>query len=327
MKKIMFALVCILIIGSFSTMAAAQVVCGSIGGYKYHDVNTNNQLDEADAPIPCWVIELYMIDEFGMEVFIGSTRTDANGAYIFPNLPEGYYIVREVLPAGNWLQTAPQNISSDIDPQNNVVVVAVNGAYVIQLAAVNCVVPSTTCINFGNVRLVDPCNGFTLGLWSNKNGSKILSENDPAWRNLLNSLYLVKADGSPYDVPAGDFQAAHKNFRSWILGANGKNMSYMLSAQLAATILDAGFVIRDSLALNNVAREAVRTYAVGGTLDINDLATQFGVSDPDGVEDKADHSTPVPSGQNVSVNLEYTHTSVIYGTAIPLKANLVMRRE
>jgi hypothetical protein len=83
--------------------------------------------------------------------------------------------------------------------------------------------------------------GRGLGFWANKNGKAILAANDTAWRDALNMLNLVNEDGSAYDVPAGDFNDAHADFRAWILGANARNMAYMLSAQMAALVLNLEF--------------------------------------------------------------------------------------
>lgn len=216
-------------------------VYGSIGGYKFYDANTNHELDPLDAPIPCWVIQLYEVDENNIESLVATVRTDANGAYRFPDLEEGIYIVREVMPYGNWIQTAPLDSASDLNPLDNVAVIATGGAYTVQLVAVDNVVPNADGVNFGNVYLTPGCNGYTLGYWSNKNGQAVLSGNDPAWRNLLNSLYLVKANGSPFEVGAGSFSTAVSGFRTWILNATATNMAYMLSAQLAATTLDVSY--------------------------------------------------------------------------------------
>ena len=50
-------------------------------------------------------------------------------------------------------------------------------------------------------------NGFTLGFWSNKNGEAVLCGNDPAWRNLLNSLNLKNKTGGPFsDQPRPELQ-------------------------------------------------------------------------------------------------------------------------
>jgi hypothetical protein len=83
--------------------------------------------------------------------------------------------------------------------------------------------------------------GRGIGFWANKPGRTIAGANDTAWRNELNGHNLVRADGAAYDVPTGGFATAHADFRSWILGAHATNMAYMLSAQMAALVLNLEF--------------------------------------------------------------------------------------
>lgn len=83
--------------------------------------------------------------------------------------------------------------------------------------------------------------GRGLGFWANKPGKAILAANDTAWRDELNALNLVDDTGAAYDVPAGTFEEAHASFREWILAAHATNMAYMLSAQMAALVLNLEF--------------------------------------------------------------------------------------
>ena len=106
---------------------------------------------------------------------------------------------------------------------------------------------TTTGSDNWSVTLCGPItNGFTLGYWSNKNGEAVLCQNDPAWRNLLNSLNLKTKTGGPvHDQPEGERQMLCKNayapFRTWLLAGDATNMSYMLSVQLSATALDVAY--------------------------------------------------------------------------------------
>ena len=87
-------------------------------------------------------------------------------------------------------------------------------------------------------------NGFTLGYWSNKNGQAVLCANDPGWRNLLNGLNLVNKNGSAFNVTlsgACNNNGAYGSFRTWLLGGDSTNMSYMLSVQMAATALNVAY--------------------------------------------------------------------------------------
>jgi hypothetical protein len=97
----------------------------------------------------------------------------------------------------------------------------------------------TEVVEFGNVCL-GAGGGKTLGFWSNKNGKAVMDDGGSLAPELalLSSLNLRNEDGSNFDP------ATYSQFRSWLLAANGANMAYMLSAQLAAMALnvEAGFV-------------------------------------------------------------------------------------
>ena len=77
--------------------------------------------------------------------------------------------------------------------------------------------------------------GHTKGFWQNKNGQKLISDDDIV---MLNDCCLRNEDGSDADF------ANKKQFKAWIKKARATNMSYMLSAQLAAMKLNVaeGFV-------------------------------------------------------------------------------------
>jgi hypothetical protein len=79
-------------------------------------------------------------------------------------------------------------------------------------------------------------NGFTLGFWSNKNGEASLNAcpggGMTAALAYLSSLYLVDGKGSDFNP------TSYTQFKNWLLAADATNMSYMLSAQMAATALN-----------------------------------------------------------------------------------------
>ncbi len=80
--------------------------------------------------------------------------------------------------------------------------------------------------------------GKGKGFWHNKNGKATLLPHDTAWRDALNNLNLVDSAGNAYDVPVGDFDAAHADFAAWIVAAQHGNMASILSTHLAATVLN-----------------------------------------------------------------------------------------
>lgn len=217
---------------------------GSIKGYKFYDGDLSHGFNPPiDTPLSCWVIQLWEVDVVtGIPELHTTLRTNSDGSYEFPLLSAGTYIVREVMPIDlNWIQTAPLDSATDLNPLDNVFVTSLGGAFTVVLTEVDEIVPTADGVNFGNVYVTPATGGFTLGYWSNKNGQAVLSGKDPAWRNLLNALCLVKANGSAFDVSLGSFSSSYTGFRTWLLNANAVNMAYMLSAQLTATVLDTNY--------------------------------------------------------------------------------------
>ncbi|MBI5045293.1 MAG: VWA domain-containing protein [Candidatus Levybacteria bacterium] len=71
----------------------AQIIGkGSISGSKYYDVNQNGVFDEDEVKINNWQLNLY--SDTG-DTPIQTTKTDAEGNYIFTGLCDGSYIVKE----------------------------------------------------------------------------------------------------------------------------------------------------------------------------------------------------------------------------------------
>lgn len=131
-------------------------------------------------------------------------------------LEAGDYTVSEFLPQeGNWMATTQTSQS----------VTVVNG--------------QTTTVYFGNLCLGEG-GGRTLGFWSNRNGQRLIGNDDLV---LLSGLNLRNSDGTNFDP------ANYATFRTWLLGGNATNMAYMLSVQLAAMELNVfnGFVSADAL--------------------------------------------------------------------------------
>ena len=131
-------------------------------------------------------------------------------------LEAGDYTVSEFLPQeGNWMATTQTTQS----------VTVVNG--------------QTTTVYFGNLCLGEG-GGRPLGFWSNRNGQRLIGNDDLV---LLSGLNLRNSDGTNFDP------ANYATFRTWLLGGNATNMAYMLSVQLAAMELNVfnGFVSADAL--------------------------------------------------------------------------------
>jgi len=176
-----------------------------IFGEKFYDTNTNGVHDGSEPVIAGWRIEKQPPSEADV------TYTGTNGQYSFivdPN--SGLYTISEVppvpgwYPTGQWLNTTATSGEVTVESSD------VHGP------------------DFGNVCL-GPGGGLTLGFWSNKNGQRLFGGDDLA---LMVSLNLRNGAGAHFNP------ASYSQFRSWILSATATNMSYMLSAQLAAMELN-----------------------------------------------------------------------------------------
>jgi hypothetical protein len=86
----------------------------------------------------------------------------------------------------------------------------------------------------------------TKGFWGNKNGQKLIDEADI---DMLNACCLRDEDGNDMFWDEGNLAKNRKAYKAWSKNARAKNMSYMLSAQLAAMKLNVseGFVDGGSL--------------------------------------------------------------------------------
>ena len=204
--------------GNTSTCTQLVTVKGQINVIKFFDANGNGTQDAGENGVPNVTFNL----SGG-----GSATTDANGNASF-NVVPGTYIVSEVVPIGWTSTTASQTVTID---------------------ATHC----SVTVKFGDVFLCNPSNGLTLGFWSNKNGNAILTANTPGWVTLLNGLNCLRnADGSKHTF------STVADFNTWILNANATNMAYMLSAQLAANVLDKAY---NGLGGNVFVPGGVRTLA------------------------------------------------------------------
>lgn len=185
---------------------------------KFYDLNTNG-LDDDNMPVQGWQISLGGVDENNVPVDPMILPTGPNGTIAFPSINKGTYTVMEETVAG-WVHTTPTSVNLTLN---------------------TCVDP--TQVKFGNVCLGGAnTGGGGLGFWSNKNGQTLITG---AYLCELNALCLRNADGSNYDPVAGcptptnpQVNAGKSSLKNWLLNAYATNMSYMLSAQLAALKLN-----------------------------------------------------------------------------------------
>jgi protocatechuate 3,4-dioxygenase beta subunit len=200
----------------------------SITGTKFFDANANGIADDTQT-VANWTIYLDNDTNLGNGT-IAATTTAADGTFSFTNIAPGTYYVYEGMQA-NWIQT--------YGPASYTITVGADG---VQSGG------SSTGNIFGNLHLQPGPSEHTLGFWSNKNGQAVMNDGGTMAPELafLSSLNLVQNIVTGKDITgATNFDPTnYTDFRNWILGANGKNMAVMLSAQLATTELsvEAGFL-------------------------------------------------------------------------------------
>lgn len=182
---------------------------GVLSGAKYYDRDMDGTWDLDEPPLAGWPITLVAED------YSETVMTNDSGEFYFSNLPAGRYEIHEATPpvGSCWHQTAPEG-----------------GYYELYLDEDEIV----SGLDFGNVCMTTTTGGYTIGYWGNKNGQAVLAAN-PGWMALLSGLNLVKKDGTAFDP------VNYAGFKSWLQGAEATNMSYMLSAQLAATKLNIAY--------------------------------------------------------------------------------------
>lgn len=221
---------------------------GTVSGGKYYDANTNGQYDVGEAWIADWPIAW-------TDGAFGTIYTDENGQFQLA-FTEDTYTFAEDLAASPWMQTG--NLVDQSETTGGAVSsLDANGVYTVTVVDDS----ATSGIYFGNVCL-GAGGGRTLGFWSNKNGSAVLSA-DPSWMSFLVGLNLRNASGANYDP------SSYTTFRSWLLSATATNMAYMLSAQLAAMELNVreGFVSGSAL----VYAPGVSGTNANGFITVDDL--------------------------------------------------------
>jgi hypothetical protein len=181
-----------------------------ICGYKFYDANANGAWDAGEPPVAGFKIELY--DQSGNLLATAFTAA-ADGSYCFDGLDAGTYTVQEILPpSSGWMPTTPTSItvtllSGEIKENNN----------------------------FGNLCLEPGQGGKTIGYWANA-GNSLIDSSDVG---VLNGLNLFKPSGWPYPpFDSSNINTARSQIRNYLLSANARNMWWMLSAQLIATMLN-----------------------------------------------------------------------------------------
>jgi hypothetical protein len=205
---------------------------GDLTVAKFYDANANGIPDAGEVLLDGWKV-LISGDGLNLTRF---TPVSVNVEATNPLTNDPLYTVFEFDPLEQgWMHTTPQTVS-------------------------NVVVPGPA-VFFGNV-CIGAGGGLTLGFWSNKNGQATMNDGGTLAPELalLSSYNLRNAAGANFDP------ANYAGFRTWLLNATATNMSYMLSAQLAAMVLN--------VESGNVAGGAV-VYAPAAGITSTGLAIGF----------------------------------------------------
>ena len=189
-----------------------QIITNGACVNKFYDANVNGYLDYGERPMGGVAFTL---------TGNGITQTQTtgiDGKTAFSNIPDGNYIIKEIVPPG-YLPTMP-------DSQT---------VYLFSSGAT---------VNFGNVCLGSG-GAKGKGFWANNDGEVALTNSGLIQNALLElrNLSLRNADGSDFDP------YTYEQLRTWLKAANAKSMVNMVSAQLATIYLNQliGYVQYESI--------------------------------------------------------------------------------
>ncbi|MFM7842722.1 MAG: SdrD B-like domain-containing protein, partial [Planctomycetota bacterium] len=213
-----------------NTIDAGFYQTAALGDLVWNDANANGQQDSGETGISGVAVAL--LDSNGNVV--KTTTTGTGGAYSFTGLVPGIYSVRFTTPSGYTATSA--NVGSDTTDSD--AVSGVTGSYTLVSGQTN------NTVDAGFYQSANNPAGLTIGFWSNKNGAAIISATGAQSGNLkadvftlLKPLNLRNADGTLL-IKSTDTALATTTFQKWLTAAKATNMANMLSAQLAATVLN-----------------------------------------------------------------------------------------
>jgi len=210
---------------------------GVVSGQKYYDANHDGQRGPGETGIANWPIDF--TDGLANTLF-----TDSDGNFSV-NLPPDTYTFTEELANSPWTQTGEVNVGTQTEGQAQDT--GDNSTTLSNFVYSTTVLDggSTSDLLFGNVCTVGNTGGLTLGFWSNKNGQAILAAPlNSGWAAKISALNLVGPTSPKKTLPwiyRTFTSSQYSDFKTWILNATATNASYMLSAQLTATVLNVNY--------------------------------------------------------------------------------------
>ena len=211
-----------------------------LSGAKYYDADESGARAVGEALVAGWPVS---IKANGTEVCRVTTDTSGNWSSddcASPLLP-GTYTVEEIQPAAGttWWQTG--NLADASAGTGGATTDGLT-SFVYTVTLPNTPAPATEAVarsglDFGNaceVQVTSTPGGRTKGFWRNTNGQKLLTAAD---FTELTALNLVNQNGSARDFTAS-LSTNKTALKNWLEDSTATNMAYMLSAQMAATVLN-----------------------------------------------------------------------------------------
>lgn len=229
----------------------------TLRGCKFYDRNANGVWETGEPKIS------------GVRIFVTINGvadllpvvTGGDGCWERPGVPSGAeYTVEESLPltgmepAFYWVQTAPSEISIPIPggmPNDFYTVRAYQGTATGGTPSNGIVTINN--LDFGNLCFGPNNTGKTKGYWTNKNGENemkngivdtnvypgVFPQGMTGALNFLSALNLKGEAVIKQQAVTPDFNPTfYGAFKDWLSSSNAYNMSYMLSAQMAASSLN-----------------------------------------------------------------------------------------
>lgn len=242
--------------------AGMYLVRASIGDRVWHDVNANGVQYPAETGVPNVVVNLFRADG---STLVGTTSTDANGHYGFPNLEPGDYLLAFTPPAGYQISPRDQGSDasdSDVDP--------ISGRTIATTLAPG---EDDLTWDLGIYRLA------SLGdtVWDDSNGDGVQDPGEPGVPNVTVTLY--GAGGAVLATMPTD---ASGNYLFPGLVPGVYSVGFALPAGYAFTLRDQGGDGADSDADTTTGRTITTTLQSGE----NDLTWDAGIYRPVSLGDR-----------------------------------------
>ncbi|NLH74141.1 MAG: choice-of-anchor E domain-containing protein [Verrucomicrobia bacterium] len=304
-----------------SGILTAQVIAQATGTqstefyYTWYDSNGNLVTDENGQPVNTHSIQVDQPGAYTVEVWDGNGgRATATGEFTVWPTPEPELALPSPLPqAGQQSTLAPINIDPNatyewtinatgpgwaiVDGQNMPIVTYKAGSSCTAVFTLKVKYPSG-CSKEASIRFgLQKGEGCTIGFWRNKNGMRLITEEDFADLNTLgllsraydlNKLHLRNANGTNRDFSSSSLLTYNKGvLGNWFTYANSVNMAYMLSAQLAAFTLNVrhGFYTPETM-IPVTINGATYLYAAADLIEeVNKLLADQNDVNGDGRED------------------------------------------